>query len=75
MTIPTAQSLKLTGFQVCNFLPDQSQCEHCSRDYQQLYFRSTDYWDEREGDYFCADCVEDEGRSNATALLEHGLTP
>jgi hypothetical protein len=59
MTDLLLKALDVTGFVKCEFEPDNHPCEHCGKKQKQLYFGNRDYWDSREGDYYCADCVID----------------
>lgn len=48
------EALEQTGFEICNFPPDDDgDCERCGEVNKQLYFRGpTD-----AGQYYCLDCV------------------
>lgn len=50
------EALKITGFQKCEFEPDNDPCEKCDKPELQLYYKRTDYW-ENEGFCYCAACV------------------
>lgn len=43
------------GFEPCEF--EQDKCEQCES-VAQLYFGDRDYWDNREGRYLCAKCID-----------------
>mgnify|MGYP003436598999 CR=1 FL=1 len=50
--------LEFTGFDECDFGSDLvGPCDKCRATHQQLYFGNVNYWDCREGDYWCANCV------------------
>lgn len=42
------------GFEPCEF---NGVCEKCEKENQKLYFGNTNYWDSREGEYWCGECV------------------
>lgn len=44
------------GFDLCYFPP--GPCERCEQ-IKQLYFGDREYWDSREGSYFCSDCLDE----------------
>ena len=46
------------GFQRCEF--DDGDCEACKKQDQITWFRSENYWDCREGSYWCTACAEAE---------------
>lgn len=43
------------GFEPCEFEPDE--CDRCHR-VAPLFFGDTDYWDCREGYYYCSQCLD-----------------
>ena len=51
------EALRGTGFEKCEFGQDSDPCEKCGTKNEQLYFGNRDYWDGREGTYWCAACV------------------
>ncbi len=57
MTEPTDEALSLTGFEKCEFEPDNDPCEQCKQTNVQLYFGNPDYWTPTDGDYWCGSCV------------------
>ena len=52
-----SEALTGTGFEKCEFGPDNDPCKKCGKTKVQLYFGNRDYWDSREGDYWCAECL------------------
>lgn len=53
------------GFEKCEFEPARDEeCERCNKPNVQLYFGNRDYWDSREGEYYCIDCLHDIDKSN-----------
>lgn len=46
---------KFFGFELCQFEADK--CERCGN-VAQLYFGNKDYWDGREGDCWCSNCID-----------------
>lgn len=58
--------LEFTGFAKCEFEPSVNDpCEKCGAKKQQLYFGNVNYWDCREGDYWCAKCVAELFEANS----------
>ena len=47
-------ALKATGFEACE---EGGTCEKCGDKNATLYFGNRNYWDCREGDYWCGACV------------------
>ena len=47
-------ALKATGFEACD---GGGMCEKCGNESVVLFFGNPNYWDCREGDYWCAACV------------------
>ena len=52
-----SDALDATGFEKCEFGPDNDPCEKCGNKNRQLYFGNRGYWDSREGDYYCSACL------------------
>jgi hypothetical protein len=50
------EAVKALGFEECESDEDDA-CEKCGKPCQPLYFGNADYWDCREGDYWCGQCV------------------
>jgi len=61
--------LDATGFSVCESGADE--CDKCSK-LAPLYFGNQDYWDSREGDYYCVECLRElkESNDSFSALME-----
>lgn len=58
--------LEFTGFEKCEHEPSANDpCEKCGAKNQQLYFGNVNYWDCREGDYWCAKCVRELFEANS----------
>ena len=53
-SVALLSALKATGFEACE---DGGTCEKCGNESTTLYFGNSDYWDCREGSYWCAGCV------------------
>ncbi len=51
------EALVFTGFVKCEWGPDDTGCDYCKTPNRQLYFGNKDYWDSREGEYWCGECV------------------
>lgn len=51
------QALAFTGFVKCEWEPDDTTCDRCKASKRQLYFGNKDYWDSREGECWCGECV------------------
>jgi len=52
--------LKETGFEICEFPPDEDPCENCGLIRKQLYFQGpTD-----AGRYYCLHCIIEEYKAN-----------
>jgi len=51
------EALAFTGFAKCEWGPDDTTCDRCKTPNRQLYFGNQNYWDSREGDYWCGECV------------------
>lgn len=47
-------ALRATGFEARE---EGGTCEKCGNESTTLYFGNSDYWDCREGSYWCAGCV------------------
>lgn len=45
----------VVGFEPCESEPDA--CERCG-EVRPLYFGNRDYWEPRDGDYYCAECLQ-----------------
>lgn len=54
------KALEETGYKICEFEPDETTCDKCKQPNKQLYFISTNFFDSREGNYHCEDCVKQE---------------
>jgi hypothetical protein len=64
-SITLAAALAGTGFEKCEFPPDDDACECCNKPNLQLYFQGpTD-----AGRYFCVACVVAEQESNDSYAL------
>ncbi len=63
-------TLESTGFEVCEFGPDNDPCDQCGKRQCQLYFGNRGYWDSREGDYYCESCVIELHQDNQVASME-----
>jgi hypothetical protein len=50
-------ALNEVGAVICQFGPDDDECQLCNVSQKQLYFIKTSYF-ENEGDYYCADCIK-----------------
>ena len=50
---PANASVEALGFSECC---SSGECERCGKT-ADLYFGNTNYWDSREGDYWCGKCV------------------
>lgn len=61
-----SDALKDTGFEVCEWEPDDTACEKCGKSHVQMYFGNHSYWDCREGDYWCESCVVELFHANKT---------
>lgn len=44
------------GFERCHFGPDE--CDGC-HNHRPLFFGDKNYWDSREGSYYCAECLDE----------------
>ncbi|MEM1225867.1 MAG: hypothetical protein AAGJ40_09220 [Planctomycetota bacterium] len=62
------EALDETGFEACQFGPDESSCDQCGKRHCQLHFGNRDYWDAREGDYCCDSCVIELHRDNQAVM-------
>jgi hypothetical protein len=51
----TPITLTAHGFELCEF--DDGECETCKTKDPVTWFRSEDYWDWREGSYWCTACA------------------
>lgn len=49
------ERFKEYGFEPCEFEPDR--CDHCS-EVRPLWFGNRDFFEPRDGDYWCADCIQ-----------------
>jgi hypothetical protein len=71
------EAVKALGFEECESDEDDA-CEKCGKPCQPLYFGNADYWDCREGDYWCGQCVlkfhEANQQDYAEAMLNNNLT-
>ena len=54
-------AMKTTGFKACEY---GGVCEKCGKVSATLYFGNPDYWDCREGDTWCGQCVIDRHTTN-----------
>ena len=53
------------GFEEVEYELDKSDvCDKCGEHPDRLYFGMRDYWDCREGEYWCFDCVKKHDRAN-----------
>lgn len=52
-------ALEATGFVICQFPADASECDKCDMPHKQHYYRRTSV-EIDEGEYFCAECVVSE---------------
>lgn len=50
------------GFELCEF--ENDTCEKCHTHVKEIYFRATDYFDNREGEYWCMSCIQEEIKVN-----------
>lgn len=71
------EALELTGAVICEFGPDEDECETCGEAQKQLYYIRTCY-EVDEGEYHCEDCIkkkpeewEDFGNGLVELHLEH----
>jgi DNA polymerase III epsilon subunit-like protein len=56
-TSPSVESAaEALGFVACDF---GGTCEKCESEWGKLYYGNTNYWDSREGDYWCGECVRE----------------
>ena len=60
---PDLDHPNLNGFVICDFSPDEQECECCNKPNLQLYWRSTDPFSS-DGEYYCLDCIKSEQRVN-----------
>lgn len=60
--------LLATGFEPCQFEPNNDPCDQCGNRGRQLYFGNRDYCDSREGDYYCKSCVIELHQENQIEL-------
>lgn len=49
--------LEIAGFEQCEFGPDSDPCDSCGERHRQLYFGNRCYFEPRDGDHFCGECV------------------
>jgi|WetSurMetagenome_2_1015567.scaffolds.fasta_scaffold1715328_1 hypothetical protein len=61
------RALNELGAVICQFGPDDDECQTCSKNQKQLYYIRTSYY-ENEGDYYCADCIKLMPEKQATEL-------
>lgn len=57
-----------TGFEICEFGPDNDSCEKCKTRNVQLYFQGPS----DAGKYYCSVCVIDEYLNNLASLKTSG---
>jgi len=62
------EALRMTGFIICEFEPDNDPCECCGKSQVQLYWRRSDPFS-MDGSYFCDQCVIKEHTTNVTDLV------
>ncbi len=58
-----ADALKATGFEICEYGPDEDPCDHCGKTQIQLYGRRCDPFSQ-DCTVVCADCAMAEHMKN-----------
>jgi len=59
------ETLEKTGFERCEFDTNGDVCDSCNRKAEELFFGNRDYWDSREGEYWCMACIKARRRADS----------